>query len=268
MQHHHQGDPPGTLQLAQDVQDLHLAGDVQVGGGLVQQQHLGLLGQGQGDPHALSLASGEIGHVAVHEIAQTGELERLGHGGVVLRAPAPEGPAVRVATARDQLPHAHPLRRHGVLRQEAHRLRKTGAVPAADVLPAHEHLSGGGGQLARARAEQRGLAAAVGAHERRDAPRWERDVHVREHGCATVAGTQSAHGHLGRRRPDGPRGARRFCGPGLVPRARRGVPELVLGAHASAFPRPMSSHSSAGAPAAAVTTPTGSARLGSASAAT
>ena len=46
------------LRSLQQLQDLHLVLDVQVGRGLVQKQELGLLGQRHGDDGALPLASG------------------------------------------------------------------------------------------------------------------------------------------------------------------------------------------------------------------
>ena len=50
----------GALQLADQLQDLGLHGDVERGGRLVGDQQLGIVGDRDGDHHALALAAGEL----------------------------------------------------------------------------------------------------------------------------------------------------------------------------------------------------------------
>ena len=55
-----------ALQLAQQVEDLGLHGDVERGGGLVGDQHVGVARQRAGDRHALRHATGELVRVGTH----------------------------------------------------------------------------------------------------------------------------------------------------------------------------------------------------------
>ena len=256
MQHHDQGDPSGALQCGEDVQDLGLARDVQIRRGFVEQQYVRVLREREGDPHALALTAGQVPHAAFEQLPQPGEFDRFRHGVVVLGTPPSEGATVRVPSARHEFLHGHALGCHGVLWEETHGAREPGAVPPTHVRPAHEDLSGGRGELARARLEQRGLPATVGPHERGHGPRGERHVHVPQHRRLAVAHGQPPHRELGRRR----RVLALLGPPGPV--------RIGHGRHASAFPRPINNHSSTGAPAAAVTTPTGRASPGIVSAAT
>ena len=57
---------------------------VQVGQGLVHEQHRGLRGQGAGDGHPLLLAAGQLGGVAVHEHADLYDAGDPAHGQVDL----------------------------------------------------------------------------------------------------------------------------------------------------------------------------------------
>ena len=49
-----------SVQIAAEVEDLELVGDVQEGGGLVEEKQRGLLGQDEGEPGALALTAGEL----------------------------------------------------------------------------------------------------------------------------------------------------------------------------------------------------------------
>lgn len=59
--------PSPVFELAAQLEEVHLVGQVQVGGRLVEQQDVSALGQGHGHPHPLALATGEGGHVPVRQ---------------------------------------------------------------------------------------------------------------------------------------------------------------------------------------------------------
>jgi hypothetical protein len=61
------------LELAQQLQDLALDGDVQRRGGLVGDQQLGLAGQRHGDHHALLLAAGHLVRVGLQAARRLGD---------------------------------------------------------------------------------------------------------------------------------------------------------------------------------------------------
>src|SRR5699024_3128481 len=73
VQHDAHGDAALPVQVAHHVEDLELVGDVEIGGGFVQQQHLRLLGERHRDPHPLALPAGELLEQPV--------LQRVGAGG-------------------------------------------------------------------------------------------------------------------------------------------------------------------------------------------
>src|SRR5690606_38977138 len=60
MQHHDDGAAKTAHQIGQQIEHFHLMVDVEEGGGLIQQQDIGLLGQRHGDPDALPLPAGEF----------------------------------------------------------------------------------------------------------------------------------------------------------------------------------------------------------------
>ena len=90
--HHRQ--PQLPVELLEQVEDGVCGLGVQGGGGLVTQQHLGVVGQGPGDGHPLLLAAGELAGIGVllvcdvHQSQQPADL--LGHLPLG-KAAAPQG---------------------------------------------------------------------------------------------------------------------------------------------------------------------------------
>ena len=86
------GDPVALGEVADRVEDVRLGGHVESRGRLVQDDHLGPVGERHGDRHALLLAARELMRVAAQEVAVGGQ-EHLGHHlGEALLALAPEEP--------------------------------------------------------------------------------------------------------------------------------------------------------------------------------
>ena len=152
----------------------HLRG-VQSGDDLVEQQHIGLGGQGPGHLHALELGQGQgvaggvchIGkaHPLQHGIGRVPGLGRFGvadigpHHHVLQHGEVAEGLADLIGPADAHLAH---LVRLGVV----------------DELAVIVELALGHGQGAGEHVEQGGLAGAVGADEAQDLIFMEDDVHV------------------------------------------------------------------------------------------
>ena len=86
VQHHHDRGAAASLRSREQVEHLDLVGDVEVRRRLVEQQQVGPLGQRHRDPDPLPLAAGELVDDPLGEVEGAGQLERLGHGGLVLRA--------------------------------------------------------------------------------------------------------------------------------------------------------------------------------------
>ena len=60
MEDHDDGFLPGLIELPQEFEHLQLMVEIQVGGGLIQKDGIGILGQGHGNPDPLSLPTGQI----------------------------------------------------------------------------------------------------------------------------------------------------------------------------------------------------------------
>ena len=74
--------PKRRLQVAQQLQDLRLDGDVERGGGLVGDQQIGLVGERHGDHHALALAARELVRIGVEPLLglrQPDQAQQLQH---------------------------------------------------------------------------------------------------------------------------------------------------------------------------------------------
>ena len=130
VQHHHDGGAAGLVEVGEQVEHLDLVGDVEVRRRLVEQQQVGLLGQGHRDPDPLALAARELVDEPVGEVEGVGELERLGDRLLVLGRPPPERALVRVAATPDQVDDADPLGCDRVLRQQPQGPRRPAATAA------------------------------------------------------------------------------------------------------------------------------------------
>ena len=94
---------------AQRPQQLHqrkLAGEIQIGGGLVQQHHCRLLGEHHGEVGALPFAAGEPAHGPVHKRTEFHALDGCLNDLPILPAQALAPLQVRVASVGHQMPHA------------------------------------------------------------------------------------------------------------------------------------------------------------------
>ncbi len=76
MQDDPDGHAVGVGQIAYEIEDLHLIAQVQVGGRLVEQQDVGVLGETAGEPDPLQLAAGEALDAPVREVGEVGDGER------------------------------------------------------------------------------------------------------------------------------------------------------------------------------------------------
>ena len=77
--HQHGGHVERVVQVAQPLAQLGAHLGVEGAEGLVEQQHLGLDGQGAGQGHALALAARELRGVALAQVREADQLEQLVH---------------------------------------------------------------------------------------------------------------------------------------------------------------------------------------------
>ncbi len=67
VEHDRHGGSAAAVEVRDQVQDFHLVCQVQVRGGLVQQQDFGFLREGHGDPDALALSAGQLVDASLSE---------------------------------------------------------------------------------------------------------------------------------------------------------------------------------------------------------
>jgi hypothetical protein len=152
-----------VLQVGQQVEDLGPDGDVQGGHRLVADDQLGPQGQRPGHAHALALAAGELGRVAIvvlgvepdqlHQLLDPASARRPGRDPVDGQRVADDGADAPVGVER-------PV---GVLEDHLELAPVGPELPArqgGDVVPVEDHPAGGEGVQAGGAAGQGGLAAA------------------------------------------------------------------------------------------------------------
>ena len=157
------GDAGVALDAADLLSRLQAQAGVQVGQGLVQQQHPGHLHHGPGDGHALLLAAGHLAGLAIQQLADLHQVRRLPHpalhlllGGTVLALEVLQGEA-------DVLPHGQVGIQRVVLEHQAHAPKLRGQV--GHVVVAEVDLAAGGLQQPGDQVERRGFAAARGPQQ-------------------------------------------------------------------------------------------------------
>ncbi|KAG0746595.1 hypothetical protein G6F24_015688 [Rhizopus arrhizus] len=106
----HDGRAQAGLDVAQQVQDLRLDGDVQRGGGLVGDQYLGLARQRHGDHGALTHAAGQLIGIFAHAARGVRDLHQLQQLLGLRQGVAARQPLVQHERFADLLAH----RDHGV----------------------------------------------------------------------------------------------------------------------------------------------------------
>ena len=152
-------------QVSDQRQQPGLVAEVQVGRGLVHDEHLGFLGQRPGDEHELPLAAAQLGVGAVGQVDDAHAFERVpGHLVVVVGRRGGQG-HVGGAAREDHIEHVEGERGRVRLGHVGHQLRALAPGMPAQALALHPHLAGLGRDGAEDGAEQRGLAHPVGAEQ-------------------------------------------------------------------------------------------------------
>ena len=166
VQHDDDGAAALGVQPADQVEDVDLVGEVEVGRRLVEQQQVGALRERHRDPGALPLAAGERVDRPVGEVGHVRPGQRLGDDRLVVPRPLPQPALVRVPAAGDQVGDGEPLRGDRRLRQQAEHLGDLAGRRPGDRLPVEQHLAARRPQQPAQGAQQRRLAAAVGPDDR------------------------------------------------------------------------------------------------------
>ena len=165
-------------QLLQDGQQLDLALDVQKGGGLVQQQHFGLLADGTGQQNTLTLAVTDAVEVPVREMRSSGNFQCILHGLPVGVGQNAQPPGVRDAPGGGKLKAGGQLGAAGVGHHQGHLPGALRAGVVCKALSVQQDSAPLRGQLGRQRLEEGRFARTVGSDEGEDAPLFGSEADV------------------------------------------------------------------------------------------
>ena len=169
------------------MQYVQLIANIQIRGGLVEQQHIGALGQGHRDPHALRLAARKRRYRAAGMLGQPRHLERPGdHTLVLVGARRAAHAVIREAAVAHQLLHRQVTRRGIFLMHDGDQASEIAQTQRAHIAAAQMHAASGGLQVFRQQIEQRRLARPVRPDERGDLPLGDGRVKAVEDGHAPV----------------------------------------------------------------------------------
>ncbi len=149
---------------AEDGEEVALVGEVEEGGGFVEEEDAGLLGEGGGEEDALFFAAGESAEIAMAE----GFAIHLGESGVglgeVLIAFEPASGVGRAAHEDDLFDGEGEGEIEGGF-DEGDLAGEGAAVDFRDGLAAEEDFAGLGREMAREQTQERAFAGAVGAED-------------------------------------------------------------------------------------------------------
>jgi hypothetical protein len=176
-----------VAQLAQDIDDGALGGRVDAGHRLVEEIDIGFLDQRAGEEDALLLAAGELADLAVGIVLHA-DLRQGVHRLVAFGAAGAAQPAEMAVE-----PHRHDI--EGVGREipvDAGALRHIADLAALAVIGAavDADMAGGRGDEAEDRLDQRRLAGAVRADDRRHDAGRDVEIDVPQHRLGVIADRQ------------------------------------------------------------------------------
>ena len=142
------------LKLPGQLHDLKLMGQIQIGGGFIQKQHLTVLGQTHGKIHLLPLSAGQAGHVPPGQMGNACPFHRLLDHLPVLLSVAPG-----IAQIGKPAVHHHTLHRYAGNRaglgQIGNQLPQFPAGKAGQGSSFQQHLPGGWRHDSRGHPQQR-----------------------------------------------------------------------------------------------------------------
>ena len=189
------------VQVGEEVHDLDLVAQVEVDGGLVEDEDRRLLGHGHREQHQLPLAERELAGVAAEQVPDTDAIDRAGDRRSIGRAEAADRMLVRQAAEGHDLLDG---RRERQGRQLWHDREAPGDRPPVERgKRCTRELDRPGGWVDEAgdRAKERRLAGAVRADEGDPLPRRDVQVDVADRGAAAVGDRQALRsdrvGHAG-----------------------------------------------------------------------
>ena len=173
---------PRLAQLAQELTQLDPGSRVQAGGGLVEEQHLGIVDEGVREAQPLLHAARQAEHVGVALVREVDQLEQVADDAPPLGRTEAVAPTEEVQVLPDLHVVVDPERVRHVAEDAAHRL----GVPA-DRFTGDPGIAGSRFEERREHPQHRRLARAVGADEPEDLARLDGQVHAADRDGPVVA---------------------------------------------------------------------------------
>ena len=144
MEHHDDRHPVTAVEVTQQAENVDLMGQIKVGRRFVEEEHVGVLGQGHGDPHSLALTSGQLVNRSSGQLDDSSAFQRRRHRLLIGGGPSSENSLVRSASARHQICDGDRRRSCRGLRQQPD---DTGELPgrhSGELLTVQDDLTAAG----------------------------------------------------------------------------------------------------------------------------
>ena len=162
---HYQHRGAQLIDPLQQHHDLQGAAGVQVPGGLIGDDHIGVVHQRPGNGHALLLPAGELTGIAVRLLVQPHQLEDIGDAPLQIPAGGPNGPH-----GKGQIfVHSFLIDQAEILKDDPQSPAHQGHLAGADIIqtvPVDHQLPLGQGDLAGDQLDHGGLSGPGGAHQK------------------------------------------------------------------------------------------------------
>ena len=169
VQHHHDGPAALGDEAVEQVEHVDLVREIEERRRLVEQQQLGLLRERHRDPRALALAAGQLVERAAAQVGHVRSPPAPPRPPPRRRPTSSEQALVRIPPARGEVLDRQALGRDRRLRQQPEPARDLACDGSSEISrPSSSTVPAARLQQPRERAQQRRLAAAVGADDRGD----------------------------------------------------------------------------------------------------
>lgn len=193
------GDALG-VEPAKEVHDFDLVGDVEEGGGFVEEEDSRLLGEGHGDPGALTFAAGEGGEWAFGEGEGIGGLEGPFDDLGIVMGDALEEALMGIAAAECEFAHGEVEAGGWCLGEDGEEAGDLAGVHGADVAAIEEDSAGVGWVEAGHATEEGALAGTVGPEDGDHFTGWDVEGDVADDGAMAVGEGEVFDGESHRKR--------------------------------------------------------------------
>ena len=193
MQNHDDRNPEVAVEFTDHFDDFKLAADVEEGCRFVEQKQFRFLGEGHGDPRALTLSAGKRRDAAFAERFHPGHAERTIDCIAVMRSGKMPGAAVRKASVGDKFLHGQFTRSVVELGENCHSARQLAGVVPGNGASVEQDFACARRENASDVFEQSGFPASVRTEQSDDSVCGNFHVDIVENEFCAVSGAEGAY---------------------------------------------------------------------------